>query len=282
MADGAALGRAFAAAHPEDAARVLEGLPPAEVAQYLGGLPRDEAARLLAAMLPLPAADVLAREEPGRAVEAVRGLPPDRAAAVLRCLPAERREALLSALRPGRRAAVGLLMAYPDDTVGAWADPRVLAVRRDAAAGWARRAVARAGAPAACELYVVEGDRRLAGLVPVGRLLRSAPGIPLERLMERDAPALSARAGLGEARADSGWVGHAALPVVDGHGRLVGALSAAALERALGAPERGDGPAGEGALGVLVGAYLQAAGDLLRAGWALLAPPARAGRGDRR
>lgn len=272
MAEGERLSRAFAEAHPEEAARVLEGLPATEVGAFLGQQPAAVAAPVLAAMLPLSAAGLLESLSQDQAGDLLADLGPERAAAILRCLSAQRREALLGRLRPGRRAALALLLAYPGDTVGAWADPRTLAVRRDSSVGWARRAVGDSGAPANCDLYVVDGDRRLAGTVAVAKLLRTDPATALHRVMDRNAPALPAATGIGEARGDRGWTGHGALPVVDARGRLLGAVSAETLDRALGAVGQRDIRPGSGALSVLIGTYLQAVGGLLRGLWGLLAP----------
>lgn len=278
MTEGQKLSRAFAEQYPGEAARVLEGLSESEVAAYLAELPAAVAAPVVAAMLPLAAAGVLGRMAPetGGAVVAVLG--PERAASALRCLDRGSREALLARLRPGRRAALGLLMAYPEDTVGAWADPRTLALRRDATVAWARHAVAASVAPANCDLYVVDGDRRLRGWLPVGKLLRSDAAARLEQVMDPGPAVLPATAGVGEARGDGGWIGHASLPVVDGRGRLIGAVSAETLDRALGLGQERPAEAGSGALGTLVGTYLQAGVGLLQGLWGLLAPAADRGR----
>jgi len=282
MAEGEGLSRAFAERHPEEAARLLEALPASEVAAYLAELPVSVAAPVAAAMLPVPAAAVLdeMRGETGGALLATLG--PDRAAALLRCLAPERREAWLRRLRrlrPGRRAAVGLLLSYPVDTVGAWTEPRILSLRRDATVAWARRAVATVATAAESDLYVVDADRRLAGWLPVGRLLRSGAQARLDQVMDRQPAVLPAATGIGEARADHGWVGRTALPVVDGRGQLLGAVSESALDRAMGGGQGRELVAGDSTLGALTDAYLHAGAGLLRGVWGLLAP-AGASRGE--
>jgi magnesium transporter len=279
MAEGEVLGRAFAADHPGEAADVLEGVPAAAVAAFLAELPAADAAAVLAAMLPGPAAGVVAAMAPEAGAAALRNVPPERAAALLRCLDRDRREALVTALRPGRRAAVKLLLAYPADTVGAWADPRVLAVRRDASVGHARRAVADSGTPAACDLYVVAGDRHLVGTVPVGKLLRLDPEEPVARVMDAEVAALPASLGVMEARGAPDWTGHGSLPVVDARGRLLGAVSAATLERAAGVPGAPEATPGPAAAGELVTTYLQAVVGLLRGFWAMAMPSGQSRRG---
>lgn len=282
MAEGEGLSRAFAERHPEEAARLLEALPAPEVSAYLAALPVAVAAPVVAAMLSVPAAGVLdcMGAETGGALLA--NLRPERAAAVLRCLAPERREAWLGRLRPGRRAAVALLLSYPTDTVGAWAEPRILSLRRDATVAWARRAVAAVAIAEESDLYVVEADRRLAGWLPVARLLRCGPQVRLDQVMDRHPTALPAVTGIGEARADSGWVGHTALPVVDGRGQLLGAVTEAVLDRALGGGPVREPLTGGGAMGALTDAYLHAGAGLLREVWGLLAPAAGSRREDSR
>lgn len=282
MAEGEGLSRAFAQRHPEEAARLLEALPAPEVSAYLAALPVAVAAPVVAAMLSVPAAGVLdcMGSETGGALLA--NLRPERAAAVLRCLAPERREAWLGRLRPGRRAAVALLLSYPTDTVGAWTEPRILSLRRDATVAWARRAVAAVATAEESDLYVVEADRRLAGWFPVARLLRSDPKLRLDQVMDRHPTALPAATGIGEARADGAWVGHTALPVVDGRGQLLGAVTEAALDRALGGGPGREPLAAGGAMGALTDAYLHAGAGLLREVWGLLAPAAGSRQEDSR
>lgn len=282
MAEGLGLSSIFAARHPAEAARVLEGVDAAEAAGFLGELPPADAASVLAGMLPAPAAAILARLGDTDGAAVLKHLVPDRGAAILRSLPPERREALLGGLRPGRRAALSMLLAYPGDTVGAWSDPRVLAVRRDATVGQARRAVADAGAPAACDLYVVDGERRLAGAVSVARLLGADTRVPVERVMQARPAALAAATGLSEARGAGSWSNHNALPVVDARGRLLGSVTAEALDRVLGTGQRSARSGGEGMVNLLAATYLQALADLLRELWGILAPAAPAQRRERR
>lgn len=280
MAEGEGLSQAFAERHPEEAANALEGLAEEEVADFLAALPVSVAAPVAEAMLPLPAAGVVGRmgTETGGALLAA--LAPQAAAALLRCMVSEQREALLARVRPGRRAALALLLSYPVDTVGAWADPRTLSLRRDASVAWARAAVAASAAPVDYDLYVLGGDHRLAGCLPVGRLLRRAPEVRLERVMDPSPPALPATNSIGEARGDSAWIGRSVLPVVDGSGYLLGAVTEEVLDRALGGDPGGDPLAEGGALGALTDTCLQAGAGLLREVWSLLVPAAGTRRED--
>lgn len=284
MAEGERLSRAFLDAHPEEAARVLEALPPSDVASFLRDISPEIGATCLSRMLPGQAAACLEALGP----EAARGLtarldgPP--AAGIIRFLSGETRKALISGLRPGPRRTAMRLLAYPGDTLGAWADPRVVTLRRDATVAWAKKAARLAARPPGCEVFVVEDDGRLAGRVPVASLLRSDPETILGRILDPETGAWSARTGVARAAGFFTGSDREGLAVVDARGRLVGVLSPQRLKQALGRlrGEGGEGPGHPGALDSLGGALGSALAGLTSAWWAVLAPSADRRTGGRR
>ena len=284
MVEGNRLSRTFLDLHPEEAARVLEALPPSDVASFLRELAPEKAAASLARMLPGQAAACIEALGPETARDLAAHLEGPPAAGIIRCLTGEIREALVSGLRPGRRRAATRLLAYPTDTLGAWADPRVVTLRRDATVAWAKKAARLASSSPGCEVFVVEGDGRLAGRVAVANLLRSDPDTVLGRILDPDTDAWSARTGLARAAGAFQESEREGLPVVDARGRLVGVLSRRQLEHALGRL-RGEARAGAGsvgALGLLAGTFGAALAGLVNAWWAILAPNTGGRGGDRR
>ncbi len=262
MTEGRALSEAFIAGHPDRAARVLENIPAEEVALFLAGLGSEQGASVLGAMLPMPGAGVLEALPPATAVAILRELSPGTVAGLLRVLGPDRARPLREGLTAGRRAVVDLLLGYPADTFGAWADPGALALRADATAGEARRTVAEGAIPAGCEVYVVDERNRLLGVVRLPDLLGADPQRPLSGLLDSGVPLLPAGAGLEAAHRFPGWERFGALPVVDRRDRFLGTVSLARL-RAL-PPEAGEAPEGNGqALAALTETYLRILGSLL-------------------
>jgi magnesium transporter len=87
-----------------------------------------------------------------------------------------------------------------------------------------------AGKPASGDtLYVVDGERRLVGTISIGDLLRSPPAVRLGDLMQTPPPAV--HVDTDQERVASRALKHdvVSMPVVDGSGRLVGAVPPLAL-----------------------------------------------------
>jgi len=242
MADTLPLAIAFAAGHPDAAARALEELAPEAVGTLLGALDAAAAAPVLAAMAPSAAAAALHGVSLRKIVERLRTLPPQSAAAILRAMEVPRRERVLAAMPKARQLQLGLVLRQPRRTVGAWMDSAIPSVRLDSAAGAVRERLARDGA-APTRLFVADGDRRHVGAVEAAKLLAAPDDAAIESLYTAGGPALRANVTLDAASDHPAWHDHDVLPVVDHAGRLVGAIRYATLRRATGdaAPGR---PAG--------------------------------------
>ena len=123
MADPDLLSHAFLAAHPDDAARVLEQLPGEDAAalfERAPGTARRTGARRDAPLHggALPAA----AWTPARAAMLLAPISVPAAAAVLRHVPEPRRTQLLDALPTATALACRALLGYPEDSVGACVD----------------------------------------------------------------------------------------------------------------------------------------------------------------
>lgn len=94
-----------------------------------------------------------------------RGMGPQPGVAVLDYLPDARRNSLLAQLPAGMGMAFRLLPGYPQDTVGAWMDPRVVVLAGDATAASALRRLREARREIDTVVFVVGAGQRL--LVPI-------------------------------------------------------------------------------------------------------------------
>lgn len=258
MSDALHLALDALSGHPAELARLLEDEEPASAAALLESAPAGTAAAVLAAMLPTPAAHCLSNAPPSWAGALLGRLSTTEAAAILRCLPGPKRRQILTYLPTRRALALRIVLDYPPDTVGAWMEPRAVAVRSDATVG-AAQAVAR-GAEG-CELFAVSRGRHLDGIVRMPRLMRAQKEAPLAPLVETGTPALPAWSAIRSAPQADGWRAYNALPVVDRAGNLVGELPAGILSQAVAEPVR-IGPEGEGIGWAVVQAYVSALGGL--------------------
>jgi magnesium transporter len=240
------LAGAFSAAHPIDAARLLEALPAAEAAVVFERTEPRVAAGVLERMAPGSAAECLTDLAPERAGMLLAALRLDLGAALLRRLEAEARERILAGT-PGEVArSLRRLLGYPPHTAGALMDPRVLVLPDEVTAGDALARVRRAPRHLLSYLYVVDGTQVLVGVVGLGELMLAPRAQPLAALMRPRVPRLGARADRTAILAHPGWRELHALPVVEDGGMLVGAIRYEMLRRL--EDEMAGSPAARGAL----------------------------------
>jgi len=216
--------RAFADAHPRDAAQVLERLPARDAAPLLDALPPYTSARVFDQMPPAAAADRLAAMQPPAAAALIAELRTDLAAALLRRLDAAVQSALLGMVPQAEAGLLRTVLRYPEGTAGALMDPRVMAVAEDATAGEALAQVRRSPGYILYYLYIVDRTQRLAGVVDLRELMLARPGEPLAGVMHRPVARLAAGMTRTAILAHPAWMNFHALPVVDERSALVGTM----------------------------------------------------------
>lgn len=241
MSSSEELSYAFLEAHPADAARVIERLASDSAAALLQSAPLRLAAPVLRQMLPLAGARCLERLDDAEAAGLLRSVGAQAGVALLRYVGAERRPRLLKQLPTALALSYELLLGYPEDSVGAWMDPRPLALPGDMTVGESLERVRRADESRIADPYVIDRNQHLIGYVELADLLRANAATSLVRLARSAPHRLPAQALLAGLPEHAGWHEASALPVVERGDRLVGTLTHAVLLRALsleqGAPE---------------------------------------------
>lgn len=235
---------AFLESHPADAARVLERIAPRHVAALLAEVPARLAAPVLQSMLPLQAARCLEMLGEDAAAGLLRALGPQAGVAVLHYVPEARRNDLLAQLPTAQGMAFRLLLGYPEDTVGAWMDPRVPALPADSSVESAIRRLREATDEDHAGIFVIGSGQRLLGHAGALDLLRAPADATLDKVMGEAAFTIPARASLRAAETHAGWNRFQVLPVVERDNHFVGALDRGVLVRALQRDRRS--PAGDG------------------------------------
>lgn len=233
MAGTEDLSFAFLESHPADAARVLERIAPQNVAALLMDAPVRLTAPALRAMLPLHVARCLDTLADDAVSGLLRAMGPQAGVAVLHYVPESRRNALLAQLPTALAMAFRLLLGYPEDTVGAWMDPRVLALPADTTAETALNRLREAEGESAVSIFVIGPGQRLLGQADLPEVLRAAAETPLSKVMHQTTYTLPARAAIRAVGEHAGWDDYQMLPVVEREDRFVGALDRGVLARAL-------------------------------------------------
>lgn len=229
MAKTRELSLAFVEMHPADAARVLDHLSIDDVTAFFALVPARLSAPLLRHMLPTTAARCLEQLDEGTASGLLRDLDAQTGTAILRYLSDSRRQDLLAQLPTPTAVAFRLLLAYPEDAVGAWVRPQGLTLPMDLSAHDALERVRQTDHVAGSYLYVVDTDQHLQGVVAITDLLRVGRGVKLNQIMHPAADRISARASLRAARTHAGWQSFSSLPVVERQDRFIGTLDFATL-----------------------------------------------------
>lgn len=218
------LARTLLETQPASAAAVLEDLAPEHAAEILREALPGAAAGPLSLMTSAAASAALEHLSDDDARDRLAELPPHAAATVLRRMPPGTRERLVAALPPAVGRAVQALLAYPEGTAGALADPRVLAFPPDLTVRVARTRATESASHAHYNLYVVERDGVLVGVLNLRELFASPEQERLAAVMNAATHRIPARAERLEVIAHPGWRQVHSLPVVDDAGRLVGAI----------------------------------------------------------
>lgn len=238
-------------AHPEDAARLVEGLERTSAAALLADLPARAAAALVARLVARRAATLLADLAPGAAGAVVCEMAVDDAVRVLRLVDAGDRPRLLAATPPRLGAALAALLRHPERTAGALMDPLALAVPEDWTAGEALARVRGESEAVRHYLYVVDRDGgRLSGVLSLRMLLLAAPDLTLGGFMVREIEKVAVGAAVGSFIAHPAWRRFPVLPVVDESGAFVGTIRYETVHRFTAALEHE--AAGQGTLATVV------------------------------
>lgn len=225
------LALAFVADHPDDAARLIERSRPADAAALLERIPAAMAARIFRTLGPSTAAACAAETGDDRLAAIVEALPLDAASMILRPLDSDRRDVILALVDEERRGRLSGLLAFPENTAGAVADPDVVALTADTTAEDARRQLREIPGHLLTYLYVVTRDRRLAGALNIRELMAAAPRQTLAAVMHSDPVRLEAGTDIATVAVHPAWRDFDALPVVDSSGRLVGAIRHKTIRR---------------------------------------------------
>jgi len=165
----------------EELGALLDTLPPEELLAELGNLHPDDAAELLSR---LPA-ETLHNLQPGQQLlDVVEEFADDDAADVVARLNEGTQEYLLEGLSEGE--TVEQLMQFDPETAGGLMTTDVVTTRSGTTAAEAieqlRRHAEEHEPPS--QVYVVDEQRRLKGVLPLGRLVPLAPDKPVDSVVE--------------------------------------------------------------------------------------------------
>lgn len=218
----------------------LTGMEVHDLAEMLIDLPSEEELAVAFRLLPHHVADevfaYLGSEQQHhlldtlsnqRVAEIVNEMPPDDRTELLEELPGEVAQQLVNELRGEERKIATALLDYPEDSIGRLMTPEYVAVR----AGWTVQKVLEHIRKVAATretvdvLYVVDERWRLVDTVRLCDLVLAGPEQTIETLMDNQVAYLEVTDDQETAIEMLRKYDEIALPVVDGHGVLVGIVT---------------------------------------------------------
>jgi magnesium transporter len=223
--------------YPGEAAANLEPVPARQVVRLLEQAPPKTAGAVLERLTPNLAAEALAMASPENAAAMLKSIDPTRAAALLARTSETVRRERLALLDRATATELESLMSYPADTAGGIMDPNVTTFRPETTVRQALARLRGARGRRISDVFLVDGEGRLSGAVPLQDLAVASPGQVLGAIARDVAAFAQATASREEVVEAMGRSRLSGLPVVDFEGRLLGiirhgALIAAAREEA--------------------------------------------------
>lgn len=226
------LSREFLTQYPAEAARTLEQLEHEQVAAFLSELPVPLAVQVIGFMSAQTSADCMERMSPLSAATLLTDLPSATTIRIVRLFSADKRNEILARLSNTTRNQISRYLTYPADSVGALLNPRIDVLSQMITVADAIRRIQRLDHAADSDIYIVDDQHRLVGLIDLGRLLISNHHLLLREIMSRKTQPLSIHASFQSLLSHPGWERRRRLPVVERDNTLLGVLDYSALREA--------------------------------------------------
>jgi len=224
---------AYLEAHPQDAASVLETMPVTNAAALLDSIPLRLCIPLVQHMLPFLSSQCLALLDDEKIIGILRNIGIQAGVAIVRQFEATHRTKLLTELPTALILPYDGLLGHQEDTVGAWMNPNILALKNEMLVEAALERIHDTSYVASNIIYVIDNLQMLSGYIELAELLRADSSTPLKKLTKPCLHKLPSQAILSSLLKHQGWYHSSILPVIDRQNKLVGTINYEALERAL-------------------------------------------------
>ncbi|MFB3777775.1 MAG: magnesium transporter MgtE N-terminal domain-containing protein [Bryobacteraceae bacterium] len=214
--------------HPADLADIVEELGPEDREAILSAIDSEVAAETLSEVDPKMQASILEALDAEKAADIVEEMAPDEAADALAELEEDTSEEILEEMETEPKTEVQELLEFEEDTAGGLMNTEYVSLHEHATVADAVAALK--GNEELLEslnmLFLVDGEGRLAGAVPVARLFAASGATALKSLSSE--PLIKAAVEEKQDRVIEMFDKYnlLTLPVVDEDGRLAGAITA--------------------------------------------------------
>ena len=223
----AQLERTLARLHAADIAFVLEALPLDERLYIWDLVKADRDGEILVEVSDAVRESLISSMDTDELVAATEALPADEIAAIADDLPQEVMDDVLQSLPVEEREQLRAAMSFEEDMVGAWMDFDDVQVRSDVTLEVVLRYLRRFDElPSQTDqLFIVDRDERLLGVLPLNRLIVSEPDALVADVMEPPVVKLLQHENVETAASAFERYDLVSAPVIDTNGKLVGRVT---------------------------------------------------------
>lgn len=217
--------------HADESAVVLEALAAPEAVHALRNTSPAGIAGVLRSMSAHHAARILQSLPRQDTATILDSMPPEAAANLLRRCEEDFRNEVLESLDGRTGRTLRTLLHYASDSAATRMDPHALSLPDDMSVEHAIAEVRKGTAHVLFNLYVVDRNHRLVGVLNLRELLEAPRKSTLREVMHEPTFRIAADADRRTIFEHPGWRAVHSLPVVDAKGRFLGALRYRTLQR---------------------------------------------------
>ena len=219
--------------HPVDCARVLEQLMINTTCSLFRSLRPEHAAGIMECMVTSYGSECLHAHDAQTAAAIIKRMKTPQASRLLRSIGFQKAKNILDILPLYLRSNIQSALQYPDLTVGRVMDSNPVSLPESLSIDDAVKRVKKLQGRNIYEIFVVDNDHKLKGVILVADLLSAAKSSSLQTIITSDVPYLSTRATLGSAAVNKAWQTFSTLPVVGKEHILSGVLKSSTLMHVL-------------------------------------------------
>ncbi len=218
-------------AHPADIAYMLEALPLDQRLVVWDLVKADRDGEILLEVSDAVRETLIEHMDEDELVAATGQLEADEIADLAPDLPSEVIEDVFKLLAPEEREQLREAMSYAEGTVGALMGFDMVQIREDVTLEVVLRYLRRLDElpDHTDQLFVVDREEHLKGLLPINRLLVTDPDVVVSEVMQRDIVKFNAADEAGDATAAFERYDLVSAPVIDAEGKLAGRMTVNAV-----------------------------------------------------
>lgn len=217
----------FTDLHPADIAELIDHLEEQEKIRLFSLLEVEKASDVILELSDLSKEEILGDLSSKQIAEIIDEMDSDDAADLIAELPEDRARAILEKIEPEESEDLKELLKYEEDTAGGLMQSEMVTVSEGTTIREALQAVVDASEDIenVYNVFVVDGDRRLVGVIPLQKLIASRRNLPVIEAVERTYPSVLVNVDQEEVARMFEKYDLVSLPVVDDGNRLLGRIT---------------------------------------------------------